>query len=487
MAVTVIDSPENLNPAFNPNYWVFDSDKKTEDEFRYIVKVKKGSDVLATYKLRPVPDTLYGVVDIQKVLQQQFKSGLISPSNHLLEYSIDVDEEYIVKVLFLDYEFAGAIPWANYSDPSVNPTGATQTMLKHIVNPNYSAGDSINIEQIVTSSYRSELEGVQTVLDVFTDGTNWYTVLNLPWIGSGPASAGYTTYADGKKSIVAGITTPIKKAFRGAISFKNYIGYNGNDYIITNLDTRKFITSLPQSVELSRLKPHYIQFYKETNDAVWLVFNIQGRTVRRDINGTGMFLENILPELSNLDEELIGGVWSPIVDPIDLSDVKSYSYFLTDSSGVEVSETRTVNLYSECDYHDTFDIMFLDRLGSYITLPFYKGSYINQEVDKQNFTKKYGGLVSNNWTYSLQDRGVQTYHVEEKLTYTVNTGQLSQEQCLFFRELNSTPESYVSINGGDFEAIDIVATNIPLHVKRTQRDRKYSVKFTKSVQDNING
>ena len=55
------------------------------------------------------------------------------------------------------------------------------------------------------------------------------------------------------------------------------------------------------------------------------------------------------------------------------------------------------------------------------------------------------------------------------------------------RELLSTPQAFVSIDSGEWQAIDITNTSAPLHKKRTQRDRKISLQFKMSVQDEING
>ena len=55
------------------------------------------------------------------------------------------------------------------------------------------------------------------------------------------------------------------------------------------------------------------------------------------------------------------------------------------------------------------------------------------------------------------------------------------------RELLSTPQAFVSIDGGEFQSIKITSASMPLHLKRTTRDRKVNLIFTMSVQDEING
>jgi hypothetical protein len=175
------------------------------------------------------------------------------------------------------------------------------------------------------------------------------------------------------------------------------------------------------------------------------------------------------------------------VGTIDLTNVESYTIRLKSAADGNLSETVTITLYNECDYHTTYDIAFLDRFGSFITIPFYKGSYMSQDVERQNIRTKYGNYSGGEWTYSAADKGEHSYHVEDNITYTVNTDQLSEAEAQYMRELLSTPQAYVSIDGGLFQAISIKSASMPLSLKRTARDRKVSIQFTMAVQDEING
>lgn len=55
------------------------------------------------------------------------------------------------------------------------------------------------------------------------------------------------------------------------------------------------------------------------------------------------------------------------------------------------------------------------------------------------------------------------------------------------KELLATPQALVNIDGEGWQAIDIVSSSQPLHQKRTRRDRKVTLEFKMSVQDEING
>lgn len=495
MAITIIADPQALTPAYNPMYFYLDSTSKTQLGYRYLIEIVDNdtSTVIGTYRLKPIPTTLYGEVDISKLIQSRLEEdfqqlyGYIADKQQI-SYKLNIDEEYFVNTAFTDYGFAGAISWANFSDPSINPNGFTRTLLIHgAVLPAWTAGDVILVTQTAGVNYRAELEGVHTVLDVFLSAGVYYTVLDLLWIGSGGVSGGSASYADGQKTTIAGIVSVNYTAYKGAFGFMTFKDYNHLDYILDGA-TKKLLTTLPQDVRISRNKPTYLSAYLDTSATHYVEFNIGGTRYRYGLAGMSenVVLFDALPSTANIVQVFSGG-WIAFVGTIDLTGVETYTIKITDQIDTDKSEIKTVTLYNECDHFTTYDICFFDRLGSWITIPFYKGSYMSQDVQRDKIRTKYGGYNAGNWTYEATDTGVKTYHVEEQITYTVNTGILSEVECQYMRELLSTPQAYVSIDGGEFQAIDIVTASMPLNLKRTQRDRKVNLVFTMSVQDEING
>jgi hypothetical protein len=494
MAITTLASPQFLTPSYNPMYFYFNSTASTSLGFRYVITVtnEDTNETIGTYKLKPIPNTLYGEIDIAKLVQTQLYNDFRQLTSyiadgHQISYSVTIDESYYVSLDFNDYGFAGAATWASFSNPSINPNGFSRTMLAQATAPIYSAGDVILVAQNPSANFRPELEGVHTVLDVFLSGGVYYTVLDLGWIGSGGASTGVSSYADGQKTTVSGITTSTQKAYKGAFGFLTFKDYNHTDYICDG-DAKQFLTTITEDIRISRQKSSWLSCYLDNASSHFVVFDIDGTLYRYPLTAMAskVVLFDALPTTGIITEEF-SGTWIPFVGTIDLTDVESYTVQIQTNTGLVKSSPKTITLYSECDKHTTYDICFLDRLGSWVTIPFNKGSYMNQAVQRDDIRKKYGALDGGEWTYNATDNGDETYHVEETISYTVNTGILSQNECQFMRELLSTPQAYVSIDGGEFQSIKITSASMPLHLKRTQRDRKVNLVFTMSVQDEING
>lgn len=493
MAISIIAEPQILTPAFNPMYFYLDSTNKTQLGFRYVVNVlpSSGSTSMGTYRSRPIPTTLYGEIDIAKIIQSKLYPNFLTGNSyvnegHLYGYRLKIDEEYFINLDFSDYGFAGS-GWPNFSNPSVNPSGFSRTFLKSTAAPTFVAGDVVNVIQTVGAGFRPELEGIHTVLDVYLSGGFYYTVLDLLWIGSGVVWGGSVSYADGRKSVFAGEPTTVRRAYIGAFPFMTFKDYDHTAYILQDED-RLLLTSLPvlNNIRISRNVKTWLSTYIPTGSAYNVQFFIGATKYRYPltvVNGK-VSTFNVLP--TNVTEVWNGAAWVAFAGTVDLSGVENYLVQL--HVGVDpVSEAYQINLYNECDFDDLYDITFLDRMGSWITIPFYKGAYIQQDVERQVSRKKYGGFDTDSWVYQSTDKGNEIYHVSENLLNTVNSDQLSEEESQYLRELISTPQAYVSINGGEPQAIIIKTASQQLYKKRTARERKISLQFRMAVQDEING
>jgi hypothetical protein len=489
MAVTLISSPEVFHPAYNQSYFVFDSDDSSENGFRYVVDVYVDSAIVATYKIRPLPTTLYGEVDIAKVVQSLLSKDFqlldtYNATGHFVPYRLQIDEEYFVNHPFSLALAASAgvlFGWPNFSNPTINPDGGVKTQLTSATEPPFSAGDLINIQQ--DTVVNAAVEGIHTVLDKYLAGGVWYLVIDLPWVGGTGiiTTEGDIGYANGLKARFTGLTTTPFTAFRGAFGFASFPNYVAADYLIDGV-TKKLLTTLPNGVRISRNTMTKFACRKPSA-ARYAVFNLEGDLYRFQIASGTVVQFDAIPTNANIEDWWNGTAWVANPDNVDaaLALLPSYELTLRTSALTVMSQTRVITLYSECDFFDKYDITFMDRLGSYITIPFYKADSISASVERSELNRK----LPND--YSLLDAGMDSYHVEETLSYTVNSGQLSQTEYYYMRELLSTPQAFVSINGAAQQRIVITSSNFDLLRQRTSKQRNLAIQFKMSTQDEING
>jgi hypothetical protein len=280
---------------------------------------------------------------------------------------------------------------------------------------------------------------------VYLSGGVWYVVLELLWIGSGGTSAGITTFADGKKTLVTGIETSVVQAFKGAFRFMQFNAFNPFEYI-NDTSNKKFLTTLPEGVRVSAQRPTWLQVYTNDDIDYYLVWTIDGVQYRYQIQAQedGISIVNITPDEFLFEQVLVDGVWETWSGFFTLT-ADSYTIQLQDVDGVPKSELRTVSVYQECDFHDTYNVCFFDRLGSWITVPFNKAAYMTQQIERETTRKKYGRYSGGKWGYDTFERGEEVYNIEEGIVYNVNSGQLSQIESQYYRELISTAQAFVSI------------------------------------------
>lgn len=268
--ITIEQAPQIFHPAYNPCYFVLDSNNKTNAGFRYIVEVQVGSTIIATYRTRPVPITGLGEVDISKAIQTTFDNDfqqLVSydAEQHYLNYNLVLSEEYFVSHALFGARVAtgsGTWAWANWSDTAFNPTGANLTQWASLTEPPFEAGDNVTINQL--TGLLPSLEGSFTVVDKFLLGGVWYLVINLPWIGGGvKANTATATYTNGQKFREEVAQSGTFTSWRGAFRFAEFPDYDNEKYLL-NFTNKELLTTMPDGFRISRTQQTRFALRRET-------------------------------------------------------------------------------------------------------------------------------------------------------------------------------------------------------------------------------
>ncbi len=104
MAITLKQEPKGYAPVYNPIEWVIDSDKKTEDSFKYVADVfVSGVTTPAFFRLKTQahPTLGFGVFDIHRILENFLTSnidkstfGFQRNDSSFVKYDIKFGEEF---------------------------------------------------------------------------------------------------------------------------------------------------------------------------------------------------------------------------------------------------------------------------------------------------------------------------------------------------------------------------------------------------------
>ena len=107
--------------------------------------------------------------------------------------------------------------------------------------------------------------------------------------------------------------------------------------------------------------------------------------------------------------------------PLIKSNTEWYEVTLVDGSNNDVSETLKFYIDQTCEI-ESFDILFMDRLGSFIPFSFSLNAFENGTITKSEYNQDIQGSASGtDWTYNTTDRGMTVLSVDVMKSFTLNT------------------------------------------------------------------
>jgi hypothetical protein len=163
-----------------------------------------------------------------------------------------------------------------------------------------------------------------------------------------------------------------------------------------------------------------------------------------------------------------------------------YSFVYTDSSYNDSSLIYTIDLDTRCKI-ENFELVFLDRLGSFGSFAFQLRAYEQGDVNKQTYKQDVTGFTSGGmWTYGREEKGTRVINPTVTKTIQLNTNWLTIEMDNYFQELMTSPETYVKINGRYYACI-IQENNFEVARQKNKNLIKHSISVMLSNQDAING
>lgn len=505
MAITIIGKPtDNHNPTYNPIVYYFDSTNKNEDGYRYIAQVKdQSNNLLFEKKLIPDFDDKKGVLHINRELADFVDYDLdfnnldangYPASNSFKRYKIEVGEEYIETWDWFDYGFGGTGIWSNVGNPVINPNGLARTMLfnQTSTTPPYNSGDVINVTLTTGVQDKPEIGGIHKVLDIefVNDIINgvyigWIVVLELPWVGSGNSDGGSTAYADGRKTRFLGLNNTLsgESVFNGVFSTEGWLDYDMDNFVMSG-SNKDFLSQIYDEYRVRRDNTIFINYMKnELSSPTTIVFeNNDG-----DISSVDLHTDtddwvcgiDVSPTRSNWGTLISGTL--PIIKP----NTEWYSFKLVDTISGDVSKEIKIFLDDSCVGYTPIEMLWLDKLGSFLPWNFTLRNVESQTMDKKDYTKYLGGYDGTKYSYELEDGGNITYNKDYEREFLLRTDFLTEQQSTFFQNVLHSPVTMIKIDG-KFHRCVILDTSIEIKGEKWFELRRYEIRVTLSNNNKIN-
>jgi hypothetical protein len=470
MAITTINEPYNITPAYNPIKFLYNSTNKNNLGFKYIFDVYESGTLnkIAEYRVFPRYSDGYGEIDLSKLLQNKvtfdFDPALSESdpaTNSYYKYDLKVGEEYVVT-----YTYTANLV-NNGGNIQITPTTAHT----------FQVGDQIVLFAGVANS---AVNGLWTVIAI--SGTTNFTINALFSNVNNPTDNGTVNYADNRKTITRDIETALDKyVFNGALPWSEFRYYDENNYLmlgggylLTNIPSRYFRVTPEQDL--------YVNILNNFDTTGFMVFgNSDGDIFAKPITDNALITQ-VGVGLNNY------GTLTPLVGTLPLikPTTTSYSFVYTDASYNDLSQIYRIDLDTRCKIED-FELVFLDRLGSFGSFAFQLRAYEQGKVNKDVYKQDVQGYTdSGKWTYDSHEYGSRVINPTVEKTYQLNTNWLTVEMDKYYQELISSPQVYIKIDGQYYACI-VQETAFEVSRQKNKNLIMRSVNVMLANQDAING
>lgn len=463
MAINIISTPHIFSPAYNPVEFTFSGNNNTKNAYVYIFDVYDTSNnLLSRQKIAPLMSG-EGKADISKIVSsyvsKTFTTTGVTVSNCVdsyLNYYVKIGEEYQSE----DWTFTTSNGLTSGFIPRLYGIRLTNTATTHT----YISGDYINITN--SNATPISLNGVHKIINVpNSNSIDIGKPLNYD-------SSGVTQYADYRKVTTYNIASKSGlTVFNGVETFGDFISYSGDGYILSGASTsKKALTDLPNTFYATRTQDIKLNTY---------IPRVSGFTYYPvavdNLNNTTTGIPVGTPFITAITQFNVG----PTVMNIN-SNATYYDVHIVSNNGPVTQLTKKYRIYidNRCKIED-YEIAFMDRKGSINSFAFQLKSLETGNVERTQYNKE----LPNN--YNTYDAGEINIFINLNKELTLNTNWMTEEMSIYFEQLETSPYTWVKING-IYYACTILDTSFENTKYKNQRLIKKTVKIRLSNKNSIN-
>jgi len=433
MSISNIGNPGDFTPVYNPVVFYFDSTNKNQLGFRYVIDVYYAGTAtkIQEFRVAPRPTDGYGYIDLSKILSSLItynfnptNTSVLALPNSQLKYDVKIGEEYVV-----NYNIS------SFSSHTVN--GIAYTRVTTAANT-FSLDDQVNVIDPL-------LTGLFTVID---DTSPTQITIDAPWDPSyGGTTTGTISYADNRKTITRDLLTySAYNVYNAAFTFADFRLYNANDYKLddTAAPSESALTDMPEiyyAYASQDIWINYAPFYSTLCNYIFFA-NSNGDVFRRSVQDNTVAIKQTAVGPNNAGSLTVLAGTAGLVK----SDTTYYEFYFTNSVGFQISKTYRINILTECKIED-YEIVFLDRKGSFGSFAFPLRSKKINKSDAETFYNQIGTNSGGKYTYNSYDQYSTTTNVNYESVIELNTNWFKDDnQLAYYDQLVSSPYTWIKID-----------------------------------------
>ena len=437
--VTVIEEPEAFAPAYNPIWWLFDSDQKTQANFEYFLDIFITGVEFAgetPYLRLKTPGggpqaghgaAKLGIFNVADILQRQLTSdigdseyGFQQCSNSIIEYQVRYGEMYGPSSAVTEYISGTSIMFSAFN----GSLGVLEWK-------DYIMGNYVSFDTATNT-------GVKLLSNQPPSGT--IRALEDQWIYLMSGTSGAVKFAN--INIYAG--TYNNKVFQGGYRVINHSYFN----IATPANK---MLRFPSG---------------------WNLMSIPQGSIYDYLGGAVDYIH------------------------IDNDNIKMWEIYFLDSNHNRLTESFWVMKDDMCSNYEEYRLHFKNKWGGFDSFTFTKASQTNVGITRNVYERPTGNFKSiTSYTYNKTDRFQTNFYTGYKHTIRLNSDWITEDQSLWLEELLTSPEVYLydsrmslrteNIHG--LVPVNIVDTNYTQRKHVTDRLFNISIEIQYTFRENRQG
>jgi len=232
--------------------------------------------------------------------------------------------------------------------------------------------------------------------------------------------------------------------FNGSILQNDWINFTITDYEL-NGTTKKFLTDSPSNLKTSINDEGYTSMYNVT---------VTNKVVYKTYDSAGVIIQTAEIDISAITDKIIGIPSAPVSinavtltsgsQPVITSSVATYTMQVQNSGGTQISEQKTYTV----DSCNRGRIHFLNDLGGFDAFNFTAAKTNKYQFKKEYYKQQPNRLsAAGLYEYSSTDREWVQHYTNQKETVKLVSDWITDEESQWLRQLFSSPEMYLELDG----------------------------------------
>ena len=342
-----------------------------------------------------------------------------------------------------------------------------------VAHPTYTSG-VVDISGIIQTFLTSNENDNTTTFKQCADHICSYVVQFGEQYG---ASSGVTTYPN--------ITSKTAYAFNGVFNPIDYLSYNANSYVLSNVNSN-WLTDNPR-IEATLTDIVNVGFLNLTTD--------EGKYLQIDTYESDGVLTDTVTILNpyntisaNGDRSIdvnVGYAWLNSLVTANLASgsapfmsttLQKWGVTMLDSASAVSSETIFIYLVDQCTKNNSVRFKFMNNYGKYDYFTFLGATKKNTDIKRNTYKSDSYKWSTSGYLGNSKNRGTTQFETRLDDTISVQSDWITGAQSIWLEQLITSPDVYV-YEGSNLVAINIIDTSYQTRYEASEQLFNLTINF----------